>query len=336
MKAVLEEVRSRGVPVLFIISATTDSELFNQIASGLAVNIRRKAAEPVQGSLSPAFSLFTLPEGFLEHLQAWPPLETWFETYSSEPSAIPFLTQKIRQLELADPLILFVKENGAKMGFITGEGIWKWRMHDYLEFNDHLVFDELVSRMMQYLIQDEKADRFIVTIPDELYEFSGIRFTARLQNNSLESVNQPDVSLQIMDSARQTSEYVMGRVSDYYELDLNGFQAGEYQFTAETQLGPERFTKKGNMIVRHRVLEQKVPVADYQDLRLVSYLTGGSFYAEADGDQLVKQLSETRPETVNIRPEYKWYDLINLTWLLGMLIILLALEWFLRRWYGTR
>ena len=336
VKAILTEAQARSLPALFIISATTDQTLFNQAASGLEVSSRRKEAETVQGTFSPVFSLFTLPEGFPEHLQVWPPLETWFETYSAELGSAPFLTQKIRRVELTDPLILIAKTDGVKKGIITGEGIWRWRMHEYLEFNDHEVFDELISRMVQYLIQDEREDRFVIGIPEELYEFSPIHLTARLQNPSLESVNQPDVNVIITDSAGRTSEYSMGRVADFYELDLNGFEAGEYQFIAETQLGQERFSKKGSMIIRERILEQKAPVAEYHDLRLVSYLTGGYFCTEADAGQLIRKLKEIKPGTATIRPEYKWYDLINLPWLLGVLALLLALEWFLRRWYGTR
>lgn len=336
VKAILNEAQARSLPVLFIISATTDQNLFNQAATGLEVSSRRKEAETVQGTLSPAFSLFTLPEGFPEHLLAWPPLETWFETYFAESGSAAFLAQKIRRMELPDPLILLAKTDGVKKGIIAGEGIWRWRIHEYLEFNDHQVFDELISRMLQYLIQDDREDRFIIGIPEELYEFSPIRLTAQLQNPSLESVNQPDINVTITDSAGRTSEYLMGRVADFYELELNGFEAGDYQFVAETQLGQERFSKKGSMMIRERILEQKAPVAEYQDLRLVSYLTGGYFYTEADAGQLISKLKEIKPGTANIRPEYKWYDLINLTWLLGMLTFLLALEWFLRRWYGTR
>ncbi|MFH0761744.1 MAG: hypothetical protein V2A67_09610 [Bacteroidota bacterium] len=336
VNTILTEAKARSLSVLFIISANTDQELFNQASSGLGVSNRRKEAETVQGTLSPTFSLFTLPEEFSEHLLAWPPLETFFEIYSAESGSVSFLNQKIRRVELTDPLILFTKKDGVKKGIIAGEGIWKWRIHEYLEFDDHGIFDELISRMLQYLIQDDKEDRFIVTIPDELYEFSAIRVIARLQNPSLESVNQPDVNMRITDSAGQTSEYRMRRVADFYELELNGFEVGEYQFIAETQLGQERFSKKGSMIVGYRILEQKVPVAEYQDLRLVSYLTGGHFYKEADAGQLISKLKEIKPGTANIRSEYKWYDLINLPWLLGMLVFLLALEWFLRRWYGTR
>lgn len=336
VKAVLTEAEARSIPILFIISQSTDQNQFNLAAPGLSVNNHRKEAGMVQGTLSPAFSLFTLPEGFVEHFQTWPPLETWFETYSPEPGSVSFLTQKILRVELTDPLILLAKTEGVKRGMIAGEGIWKWRIHEFLEFNDHQVFDDLISRMLQYLIQNDREDRFMIGIPDELYEFSPIHLTARLQNPSLESVNQPDVTVTITDSAGKTSEYRMGRVSDFYELELNGFEAGEYQYVAETQLGQEHFLKKGSMTILRRILEQKEPVADYRDLRLVSFLTGGLVFPEADADKMIAELQEIKPGATSIRPEYKWYDLINLAWLLGGLVFLLALEWFLRRWYGTR
>jgi len=336
VKQVLGMARLRKIPMMFIMTRSTEPGLSEELSMNLSVGSLRKEPEPVQGVLSQGFTLFTLPEDFTEHLKAWPPLYVPFESYAPASSVTNMVTQRIGSVELPDPLILFSRPEDSKLGIITAEGIWMWRMHDYLEFGDHRVFDEMVARIIQYLLQDEQKDHFSVTFPQDVNEYMNIRVTARLINESFESVNQPDVTLSIANSAGQVFEYLMGRSADYYELNLPGFPAGDYNYEAITQMGPEKYSDQGLLRIVSLYQEQKDPVAEHGDLKLVSYITGGGFYVESEVDGFLHDMGKIKPPEKLLRPEYKWYDLINLAWLFGLLVLFLALEWFFRRWYGTR
>jgi len=336
VKQVLGTARLRKIPMMFIMTGSTEPGLSEELSMNLSVGSLRKEPEPAQGVLSQGFTLFTLPEDFTGHLKAWPPLYVPFESYAPASGVTNMVTQRIGSVELPDPLILFSRPEDSKLGIITAEGIWMWRMLDYLEFGDHRVFDEMVTRIIQYLVQDEQKERFSVTFPQDVNEYMNIRVTARLINESLESVNQPDVTLSIANSAGQVFEYLMGRSADYYALNLPGFPAGDYNYEAITQMGSEKYSDQGLLRITSLYQEQKDPVAEHGDLKLVSYITGGGFYIESEVDGFLHDMGKIKPPEKLLRPEYKWHDLINLAWLFGLLVLFLALEWFFRRWYGTR
>jgi hypothetical protein len=332
----IKNAADRQVPILFVTGRTTDPVLFNRINSGMVIDNRRKNGEAAQGILNPAFTLFTMPADFAAHLNAWPPLDLSFETYSLDPGSQILMKQKILSVELADPLIAFSITRGVKYGFFCGEGVWLWRLHEFLEQKNHDYFDEWLSRTVQYLMLDEKKDKFRITVPEELFAFSPVRINGHLLNSSMEPVNDPDVLFTVTDSSGQKTEFQMGRVNDYYELNINGFEPGTFRYAAETKLGTENFHREGVMTMMVRPVEQSGPVADFESLRSIAGQTSGKFFGPDQGNALFSYIKDLQPSDVKIKMEFKWYDLINFKWLLAVLIFLLALEWFLRRWFGIR
>lgn len=332
----LKKAADQQVPVLFIIGKSTDPVLFNRINHGMVIDNRRKTGEASQGILNPGFTLFSLPEDFGNHLNSWPPLMLSFESYSLDPGSQKLLNQRIMNIELTDPLVAFSSTQGVKYGFFCGEGIWMWRLYEYREQKSHDYFDEWFSRTLQYLILDEKRDKFRIVLPDELFAFSPVRINGHLLNNSLESVNDPDVLFTVTDSNALITEFQMGRVNDYYELNITGFPPGTYRYTAETRLGTETYRREGVMNMLVRPVEQTGPVAEYTALRSVSAYSNGKFFAPGQEESLLSYLRDLKPSEISVRKEFKWYDLINFKSLLAVLIFLLAMEWFLRRWFGIR
>ncbi len=332
----LKKAEERQIPVLFIIGKTTEPVLFNRINHGMVIDNRRKTGEAAQGILHQPFTLFTLPDDFKNHLNTWPPLDLTFETYQMDPGSQVLMNQRILNIELSDPLVAFTSTQGIKYGFFCGEGIWLWRLHEFLEQKNHEYFDDWLSRTIQYLMLDEKKEKFRVVIPEELYAFSQIRINGHLLNNSLEEVNEPDVLFTLTDSAGLKTEFRMGRINDYYELNINGFAPGNCRYTAETILGNENLKREGEMTMLVRPVEQRNPVAEFESLRSIAEGSSGKFFGPDQENNLITYLNDLKPAETNIRKEFKWYDLINFKWLLGLLIFFLALEWFLRRWFGIR
>jgi hypothetical protein len=132
------------------------------------------------------------------------------------------MTQIIRRIEMMDPLMMITSAGGAKYGVIAGTGIWRWRLFEFVEFGSHEYFDDLRSRITQFLLADEQEERFKIILPDELYEYNPIRVTGYLRNRSMESINTPDINLSIQDSAGNEFSYLMGRQGEHYQLDLKG------------------------------------------------------------------------------------------------------------------
>jgi hypothetical protein len=332
----LSNLAENQVPILYVIGNRTDPVLFNRQNHGMVLDNKRRNPEAAKGTLNASFSLFLQQPDFAGHLNSWPPLSLNFEVFMLDPGSHIFMKQKIMSIEMEEPLVAYTNNRGIKYGFVCGEGIWLWRMHEFLEHGNYDYFDEWLSKSIQYLMTDEKKERFRVVTPEELYAFSTVRINAYLLNKSLEAINNPDVLFSLTDSVGQVNEYQMGKVNSYYELNISGFAPGTYRYTARTKFGEEEFSKEGSITLLVRPIEQTSPVADFGSLNLVATNSDGRFFSPGQKKELLSYLDDLKISEVKVRKEFKWYDLINFKWLLPLLVALLAMEWFLRRWFGIR
>jgi len=332
----LEEARKRSVPLLIISGNQTNPTGLNPLDGRLSISGYRRQPEEIQATVSAGFTGFILPDDIASHVASWPPLEVAFETFNGAGGREILFTQRIRNIDLPDPLIFFSRFGGGKYGLIAGEGLWRWRMYDLMEYGDHQVFDNLMVSIIEYMVADSGDKRFEVKLPEENYEYSGVRIQAILRNRSMEWVNAPEVKFDLTDTLGHISSYLMGRTGNFYELSITGFQSGNYQYKAETSLGEENFSETGTLFIRSRDREQVGPSADFSGLRRLATLTGGKFFRAGQQNELTDALKSIDNDSIKVVKKYRWYDLIDLKWILIVIVLLLTLEWFLRRWFGTR
>jgi hypothetical protein len=144
------------------------------------------------------------------------------------------------------------------------------------------------------------------------------------------------VSLVVKDSAGNEFSYLMGRSGDHYQLDLTGFRAGLYQYMARTDFDGQRFEYSGEMAVSAFSAEGTQVVADHLALRRLTHSKNGSFFHVNEKENMLTFARQMAGREPAIRLETKWFDPISLGWLLLLLVLFLSVEWFLRRWFGTR
>ena len=109
-----------------------------------------------------------------------PPLSTIFGEYSLSASSDVLAFQKIGILETKKPLIVLDEITERKIGVIYGEGIWRWKINDREDENFHQNFDELFSKISQYLLIKEDKSRFRVDVDNKLLEGKNLSFKRRI------------------------------------------------------------------------------------------------------------------------------------------------------------
>ena len=78
-----------------------------------------------------------------------------------------------------------------------------------MDENFHQNFDELFSKISQYLLIKEDKSRFRINVDDKLREGKNLSFKAEYYNENYELNNQEDVSLKIIKETGE--EFEIGR-----------------------------------------------------------------------------------------------------------------------------
>jgi hypothetical protein len=329
----IEMIKRYRIPTLFIIGSNTLLEVLNTFDLGLRF-VQGNNYEEVQASFNPDFSLFKLSDEAVNILSEAPPLISPFGDVSFSPNLQTLFTQNIKKIKTTKVLIALGNDKGRKIGFINGEGIWLWRLNNYQISNNHDSFDELILKIVQYLSLKENDDNFMVYHPAIFQETDEIELIAELYNDSYELVNSPEISITITNDQLDELNFNFDRITDHYRLNAGNLQAGDYKFKAEVQLGTQVFIENGVFSVVKNETELQNSRADFKMLYQLAHQSGGQFYTFNNFGTLVADIQNNQQI---VSEEYRLTETnetINLKFLFFLMVIMMSVEWFLRKFWG--
>ena len=110
-----------------------------------------------------------------------------------DPSAEIVLFQRIGQIKKNDPLLFFTQGSKVKNGVIYGEGIWRWRLNDFIRHQNHDVFNEFIGKITNYLMVKNQGMGLRVQMPKRITTEEELVVTASFYNASMEPITQPKI-----------------------------------------------------------------------------------------------------------------------------------------------
>jgi hypothetical protein len=333
--AYLTQASQTNMPQLFVLGALSDLNAFNRLQTGIEINLRTQGFNDSRAETGSNFTLFQLSPELTSLIPQLPPLSTHFARFNITPATQVLAWQRISNVVTEFPLIAFAQFSERKTGVIAGEGIWRWRLHDFSRNNSHQAFNSLVTSMIQFLAVVEDKSFFRVTTTNFLYENESATFDAELYNASYELVNTPDVDLVITNEGGVNFDYVFARTSNAYRLNAGVFPAGEYRYRARTHFGNEEYAANGRFTVSQLNIEGLQTVADHQLLFQMAENSNGQMYFPNQTEELLADISSRNDIRPVLYSQYDFEEVINLRWLFFLILLLLSVEWFIRKYSGS-
>ena len=323
-----------GSPILFIIGTQTDLTGFNRMKTGLIINTPKKTMLDVLPMPNPDFSLFSVEPQTYPLVREFPPLLCPSGSFESGPVTDILFFQKIGNVQTRFPLIMFFDLPERKTGIIAGENFWRWRLWNFSRKSDFTLFDELFTRIAQYLAVKTDSSPFSVNVRSRIEEGSDMEFDASLFNASHELVNTPDVSLELTNEEGKKYPFIFTRTGKGYYLNAGIFPYGNYTFNASASLGRSTYKKHGQVIITPLDLEMVNLVADFNLLHLITASHDGIMVPVNDIHKLEEAISK-RDDIRSVSHSLKKFtDLTGNLWMFLMILLLLSGEWALRKRNG--
>lgn len=323
-------------PKIYICGLETATSKFNQQQSIISIQPQKGSPNAVEAELNENFNAFILSEDMGKELQNYPPFEAFFGDFSVQGKLNVLFYQKIGEVVTEYPLIAVGEEKGQRVGYILGEGLWRWRLFDYLRDQDHATTQQLLEQITQYVAVKEDKRRFRVHAAKDLFdENERIRMRAEFFNENYELVNDPEVYLTIADEDGNQYEYTFGREQNFYSLDIGFLPVGNYTYTAQTSFNAREFTYNGRFSVESIQLEMYKTYANHNLLQLLADENGGSMIDLTNMLSIPDSLQQKGTLTPVIYTSARTKNMINLPWVFWLLVILMSIEWLSRRLAGT-
>ncbi|WP_443944337.1 hypothetical protein ACJVDH_15625 [Pedobacter sp. AW1-32] len=333
----LQKLRNIKSPLWFIVGAQSNIAAFNQIQNQVSLSSSNGTVQETYPVYATDFSSFNLTNEDQKRFAQFDPLLSPFGQLSVSANSFTVFYQRIGNITTQQPLLFFTQENGRKTGYLMGEGLWRWKLSEAENNIQPSVLNDLISKAVQFLsVKDDKRRFKVFTSKSAFEENEPIQFNATLYNQSYQSVNEPEVSLQVKNESGKVFNFVFSKTENAYQLNAGDMPAGNYSYIANTTFGGEKFTAKGSFYVNALVSEFLQTTANHQLLHTISAQSGGKMFSadriSAIADEILKN-----ENIKTIRYEDRKYDeLINMKYLFFGILLLFSTEWFLRKRNGER
>ncbi|MBX2899529.1 MAG: VWA domain-containing protein [Cyclobacteriaceae bacterium] len=264
----------------------------------------------------------------------YPPAQVPFGKFTWPVNASVLLQQRIGSIATDRPMLFTWPDNNRKIAVLVGEGIWRWRLREFADTGHTLAFDELFSKLVQYLSTLEDKRRFrSFPLQNEFSDAEPVVIESQVYNELFELVYGNTVKLEVRNEQGQISKYSYVLSPGGARYRLAGLKEGVYRFTASTQINEKSEIVNGQFLVRAQNVETQNLTADFSLLRTLAQQTGGRFYQTRQAAQLSTDLQQVKTASL-IHTEETFNQLINLKWVFFLLLALISVEWFMRKYLG--
>lgn len=327
--AVFSEMEKLNKNSWVIAGLQTDWSFLNMAQSNFKKNSTRQK-EDIQGLLNPNYGTFAVEDlGFND----FPPLHTQFGELTINVPHDVILEQTIRNIVTESPLLATMEINGKRNAIWDGEGFWRWRASSFLKTESFQDFDGFIGSLVQYLASNKRRSRLEVSSETFYYNNNPIKIDAQYFDKNYVFDNRASLNITVVNTeTEKQTVFPMLLRNNFYEVDLNSLPAGEYTYTVSVT--NEEVSSSGNFTILDFNVEQQFLNADIAKLRRVAQNSGGKEYLITEADLLVdKLLSDTNFQNIQ-KAERKTVPLIDWKYLLALIVLTLAGEWFIRKYNG--
>ncbi len=328
-KQVYELANTKEIQLLTIAGKQTDWNFINKLNRDYKKSVRNQVEEIIP-VLSESFEIFNTE---IFEVSKYPPLEAAFGNETLSGTYETLLNKQIAGVTTKQPLLAFWNTNKTNEAVLFGEGIWKWRMMDYKENENFENFDNLFGKIIQYLSNKQERQRLTINYESVYYSNNAVKITASYFNKNYEFDPKGTLLLSVSDTEKQLNKKVpLVLKGQFYEADLSDLPANQYNFSIK--VNGTNLKKSGSFSILDFDIEKQFFRADIESLQTLTKTNNGAVYFENQLNDLVSELTIADVLKPIQKSKQDKMPLISWKYLLGVLLLLLSIEWFLRKYNG--
>ena len=325
---VISKLNKKNIPIWYIIGSESNLSRLNELQKTISFKVGSNEFNDIYASYEESFQKFKLDDNVIEMINSSPPLLST-ENFEIKSDVKVLIGKKNQNNERKNPIWFFSKNN--KDCFFISEGIWRWKLNNFLKKSNHDNFNSIIIQIVKnLLINKNKGGLKFNNKPS--YEFGeSIIINAQFYNENLEFISNNEIEFVLKDDDSNKFYYSFLTIGENYYLNLGELKPGNYQFTISTQHDNRNFIKKGSFVVENSFIENKITLANHELLYNIALQNNGLFFQLSDFKNIENELLESGYFKPIIHYEYERQPLINSIFPLIFILFFLFAEWFFRK-----
>jgi hypothetical protein len=272
-------------------------------------------------------------------IDRWRKLPPIFRTetdFRAKKDATVLAVSRIHNVITQDPLILFRRVNRQKTLAVTGYGLWRWRLMAQGSADTDDMLALFLSNSIRWLTTRED-DRPVRIAPGKEIFFQGepVTFSGQVYDAGAKPISDAMLTVRVKGGDRDFDVLLQPSGNGLYDGSLEGLPSGDYTFTGTAQAdGTDVGSDRGKFVVGERNLEFQDTRMNPGLLRQIALRSGGTFFTPANFPGMSDVLQSQSSYAAKVVREQQERELWNWWYMLAAIIVLLGVEWFLRKKNG--
>ena len=322
-------IESKGANIFTITGPKTDWTFLNKVQNSFQKNSYDQQEE-VTPVLNSGFTHFDITDLVVSE---FPPLETTLGELLITASYENMLSQRIKGVDLNEPLFTILETNLRREAILLGENIWKWRVQSYREDQNFKKFDGFISKVILFLANSKPRSRLTLEYENIYQGLNEATIKATYFDETFVFDNNATINVVLNSIENNTSRQIpMLLKNGYYEADISTLPSGDYSFTASVK--DENLTKTGKFTILEYDLEQQLLSSNYKKLGRLAKSTNATLYFPSEASEFIEEIIKDNRFVPIQKSKQNVVSLIDFKILLGIIAAALTAEWFIRKYNG--
>lgn len=327
-KKITDKINAHKLNYFIITGLQTNWTYVNQLQ-----NLFHKAPANVFEKIQPKLNLNYTPYLIDKiNFNNYPPVENSFGniTFKTLPNVL--LYQKIKGITTKQPLMASVSYNSQKTGVFFGENLWKWRVEHFRKNNSFEKLDVFFTHFIEYLSSKTKQQQLSVYTKPFFYTNEQVTFNALYLGEDLKYDNRAKIQLVIYQNKKEIIKQPFYLEGNSYKTSISNLKSGTYSYKVLVENANQ--LKTGSFKILPYNLEEQFTYSNFTDLQILATQSNGKLYFQNTEKKLIEQLITSKKNKPIQLEKVKPTTLINQKIILFILLFLLGLEWFVRKYFG--
>jgi hypothetical protein len=328
-KSFFEKNTDLGLNTFIITGTKTDFNYLNQQQKDLVFKMSSQSENYI-AEYQENFNLFDIEDiGFSQ----FPPLENPFGIITTAANLDVLLGSSIRNINTNSPLLAFSENQGKRTAYLLGENSWKWRLQSHVDTKSYEKFDTFIDKTIQYLASNASKKSLVVNHDGFYNSGDAIEISAQYFNKNYEFDDKANLNITVVNrKTKAKKSYDLLKSNTDFKVNLDGLEVGKYDFVVKELNSNSVYN--GYFEILDFDIEKQFVNPDLAKLTQLANQTKGQLLFPDKVELLIKSLLENEEYKSVQKSIIKKIPLIDWFWLLIILSLSLASEWFLRKYNG--
>lgn len=333
-------ISQKGKPFFIILEDNTDFNKLRSLQPELPFVIQHfdnseSEVQPVVQNIESENPI--IKNNAVNPIDAWnnlPPVYMTNSGINSKPESEVIVKARLNNVPLNTPLILSRRIGSKRSIAVLANNIWRWKLQTATK--DLNLFDSFIHNTVKWLRSFEEQKQVSVKTSKKLFALGEpVEFSAQVYDASYNPVSDAEVKVQLKHNDK-TDEIILNSIgSGLYDGTYHTNQTGDFSFNGTADVNNKIIGSEGGSFNIGEIdIEQLNPRMDYEFLTSLSNNTGGKFFYYTQMQNLYPIIKTIQQKASKEKTDISEIKLWSNEWLLLITIILLGIEWFIRKQSG--